>query len=134
MQTEAEAQSQHSRTAASHERAADLREPQLFSLCEVYPRTGRTHQIRAHFAGSGYPLVGDIKYGGPPLSECAINGCSDTAGRLFLHAARLRFTTADWDGSADQRVHEVSAPLPRVLSTVLEGMTKIDGNGSAKSQ
>lgn len=42
--------------------------------------SGRTHQIRAHLAALGCPLLGDLAYGGPP------------AARLMLHAARLRFT------------------------------------------
>jgi RluA family pseudouridine synthase len=40
-------------------------------------RTGRTHQIRAHLAGEGLPIVGDDRYGGPP------------GPRLALHAHRL---------------------------------------------
>ena len=90
----------------------------------------------AHFAGSGYPLVGDVKHGEPPLSECGADSGSDTAGRLFLHAARLRFTAADWpDGSAERRVrYEASAPLPQALSTVLGGMTKIESDGGVGAE
>lgn len=39
------------------------------SLVLIAPLTGRTHQIRVQLAGQGYPLLGDKKYGGPPLPE-----------------------------------------------------------------
>ncbi|HEY0319315.1 MAG TPA: RluA family pseudouridine synthase [Solirubrobacterales bacterium] len=62
-----------------------------FEVLEVLPResylearleTGRTHQIRAHFAAIGHPLAGDVTYGG---------GRRYGLERQFLHAHRLAF-------------------------------------------
>ena len=51
------------------------------SLLEVKPRTGRTHQIRVHFAAIGHPIVGDVVYGKR----------SSLLARQFLHAWRIAF-------------------------------------------
>jgi 23S rRNA pseudouridine1911/1915/1917 synthase len=52
-----------------------------YTLLEVTPETGRTHQIRVHLAAIGYPVLGDAVYGvkSPHLP------------RQFLHASRLGF-------------------------------------------
>ena len=52
-----------------------------FSLVSLRPRTGRTHQLRAHVAYLGLPIVGDLRYGG--------GAGPGGLGRQFLHAARL---------------------------------------------
>jgi len=71
-----------------------------YSLVEVELITGRSHQIRAHLASIGHPLVGDMKYGG---KEIRSNHGSWALGRTTqaLHAARLII-----DGK------EIIAPLP----------------------
>lgn len=51
--------------------------PTASSLLAVRLETGRTHQVRVHLAAIGHPVVGDDRYGGPPLH------------RMFLHAAEL---------------------------------------------
>jgi 23S rRNA pseudouridine955/2504/2580 synthase len=58
-----------------------------FTLLEVTIKTGRTHQIRVHLAGNGYPIVGDDKYG-----DFALNKALQKRGfkRMFLHAWHLQ--------------------------------------------
>ncbi len=52
-----------------------------YSLLEVRPKTGRTHQIRVHLAAIGHPVLGDATYGAK----------TDLIARQFLHAHRLGF-------------------------------------------
>ena len=70
-----------------------LERGEAYALLEVKPVTGRMHQIRAHMAHIGMPLVGDILYGGP------------IAPRLMLHSWRLVFS----DRQGTSRAYE--APL-----------------------
>ncbi|MBL0058041.1 MAG: RluA family pseudouridine synthase [Elusimicrobia bacterium] len=58
------------------------------ALLLVRPVTGRRHQIRAHLAGIGHPVLGDPLYGPPPRP---VGG----APRLMLHAGRLAFPHPD---------------------------------------
>ena len=79
------------------------------TLVELVLHTGRTHQIRAHFAAIGHPVVGDTLYGAPRGLRAGARQLAPLE-RNFLHAARLGFThpsTGAWV--------EVRAPLPRDL-------------------
>lgn len=86
-----------------------------FTVLELLPRetylearleTGRTHQIRTHFAAIGHPLIGDATYGG-----------ADRYGlsRQFLHAHRLAFRHP----RTGERL-EFTSPLPADLAAALE--------------
>ena len=77
------------------------------SFVEVHTETGRTHQIRVHFASTGHPLVGDILYGKR----------SPLLGRHFLHAHCLGFRHP-----SSNEFLEFTAPLPRELSAVLDNL------------
>jgi 23S rRNA pseudouridine1911/1915/1917 synthase len=76
------------------------------SLVEAHPLTGRTHQLRLHFAYLGCPIAGDTVYGRrkPTLR----------LKRQFLHAARLSLTLP---GTARRMTFE--APLPPDLEAAL---------------
>ncbi len=54
----------------------------------LYPRTGRTHQLRVHLASLGHPILGDHTYGGRKV--CAIQEVE--IPRVMLHARTLGFT------------------------------------------
>lgn len=53
-----------------------------YTLIQATPQTGRTHQIRAHLAMTGFPIAGDRLYGSPQ---------ADQFERLMLHACSLNF-------------------------------------------
>ena len=75
-----------------------LQDLEEYSLLRVVPHTGRTHQIRAHLAHLGHPVVGDKIYIDPRIFERYIHeGWQEDmrhvvkASRLLLHASRLCF-------------------------------------------
>ncbi|MCK4275363.1 MAG: RluA family pseudouridine synthase [Phycisphaerae bacterium] len=67
-----------------------------FTLLELYPQTGRTHQLRVHAGYIGHPIVGDRMYGGGPIYRTQLQGRGDEAadpliGRQALHARMIEF-------------------------------------------
>jgi len=84
-----------------------------FALVEARPRTGRTHQIRAHLRAVRLPIVGDPKYGDPRRDPDwrALTGLR----RQFLHAWRVRLAHPADPG----RTIEVESPLPPDLRRAL---------------
>src|SRR6202140_4785932 len=84
------------------------------TLVEAGLHTGRTHQIRAHFAAIGHPVAGDTLYGAPRNLRAGTRNLP-LLERNFLHAARIGFShpkTGSWV--------EVHAPLPKDLRLYFE--------------
>ena len=76
------------------------------SFVSLKPVTGRQHQLRAHMAIIGHPILGDAKYpSGAGLPEGIEN-------RLHLHARRISFPHPSGEGVVD-----VTAPLPEHMET-----------------
>ena len=89
-----------------------------FALVEARPHTGRTHQIRTHLAGRGFPLCGDPLYGGPrtltlPGGEVLV------APRHLLHARSLAFTHPRENGPL-----QIIAPLPEDFQPFLKNIVE----------
>jgi len=77
-----------------------------FSFVEIYPQTGRTHQIRVHLAFKGHPILGDVKYGN-----------SEGFSRLALHALDLGFRHPRTDKQLN-----FSSSIPEEFSGFLKGL------------
>jgi 23S rRNA pseudouridine1911/1915/1917 synthase len=73
-----------------------------FSLIQVQPKTGRTHQIRTHFKAIGHPLLGDSVYGSP----------SKIIDYHALHATELTFS---YQGTS----YHFTSPLDKALQKII---------------
>jgi len=82
-----------------------------YSLLEVYPKTGRTHQIRVHLASIGHPVVGDKLYG-KKRENLGLN-------RQFLHAESIEFS------SVAGRKIRMETELPKDLEVALCSLSEI---------
>jgi len=80
-----------------------------YTLIEVTPMTGRTHQIRIHLSAIGYPVIGDPIYG---IKAAQLN-------RQFIHAYRLGFRLP-----STKQHQEFTSPLPVDLEQTLEHLAR----------
>ncbi len=90
---------------------------ETLSLVELYPETGRTHQIRVHLKYIGHPIFADFLYAGRKTAR----NDRKLLSRVFLHAAKISFlhpTTA--------AELEFESPLPEELQTFLNSLEKVD--------
>lgn len=81
----------------------------LTSLVRLFPKTGRTHQIRVHLAHLGCPIYSDEKY----LTRSLVVPDRERLSHHFLHAEKIGF----FDMGGGYR--EVSAPLPSDMTELL---------------
>ena len=85
----------------------------VFSLVNVFPKTGRTHQIRIHMKHLGHPLVADTFYAGRKTARNDRRWCL----RMFLHAKGISFS----DPASGETV-KVESLLPDDLASVIDSL------------
>ena len=92
-----------------------------FALLEAELKTGRTHQIRVHLASSGFPIVGDDKYGDFGLNKALQKADGERVAlkRMFLHAYQVTFRHPDTGAQVT-----LNAPLPQECERFLKSIGK----------
>ena len=84
-----------------------------YTLLEVFPKTGRKHQIRCHFSYLGHPIAGDKIYGFKNQK------CPKSLKRQFLHADYIKIKLISGE------YKELFSPLPEDLKLCLKNLKKI---------
>lgn len=91
------------------------------TMVSIRPETGRTHQIRVHFAAAGHPILGDRVYGGEETPAAR------AVPRQMLHARKLGFPHPSTGTPVS-----AEAPLPADFAALLEGLRAAKKNAPAK--
>lgn len=87
-----------------------------WTLLEVWLVTGRTHQIRAHLASIGHPIIGDGKYGNREVNQLCLKKYG--LNHQLLHAIRLEMPPIE--GELSQLSEQsFTAPLPKLFLTII---------------
>jgi 23S rRNA pseudouridine955/2504/2580 synthase len=106
---------------ASHTIFSLIRKYGDYTLLEAELKTGRTHQIRVHLSASGFPIVGDDKYGDFTLNKAMqkAEGQRIAFKRMFLHAHSITFTHPETGKSVT-----LKAALPKECEQFLKSLEK----------
>lgn len=107
---------------AAHTVFSLLRRYGEYALLEAELKTGRTHQIRVHLSASGFPIVGDDKYGDFTLNKALQKAEGERIAfkRMFLHAHQITFTHPDSGKSVT-----LKAALPPECQRFLQSLEKV---------
>ncbi len=95
------------------------------TLMRAFPKTGRTHQVRAHLTYIHHPIVGDELYSGRQwkgIQDVALRQLIGSFGRPALHAHRLAFAHP-----IDGRRMEFQSTLPNDLRALLDDLRRARG-------
>ena len=93
-----------------------------YTAVDLFPKTGRTHQLRVHMSSIGHPIVGDSLYGGRAVSEHDLTGCGSSEPIIehqALHARRIRLMHP-----IGEKPLELEASLPPHITRIVELLEK----------
>jgi 23S rRNA pseudouridine1911/1915/1917 synthase len=99
--------------APHHASEIELKKGSVYSFVRARPATGRTHQLRVHFASIGFPIVGDSLYGATRHDALS----RALAPRHLLHASEVVFELP----SSGKAIH-LYAPLPEDMQRVIDAL------------
>ena len=116
-----------SRTTSPKESATDYvvdrRYGKVAAHVLLYPRTGRTHQLRVHLTSLGHPILGDHTYGGRKV--CTVDGVE--IPRVMLHARTLGFTHP-----VTGKIEEFTRAVPDDMEKVMHALERLIIPGEKK--
>ncbi len=92
------------------------------TLVSVWPKTGRTHQIRVHFSENGFPVLADKVYGGKKSRPRNSGTVGALIKRHALHAKSLEFTHP-----VTGKLLEFSTKIPEDMISVIDFLRRQDG-------
>lgn len=82
-----------------------------FTFVELYPKTGRTHQLRVHLSHIGHPIMGDPVYGGGPVYRSQLEGRPEVAEGPIITRQALHARAIEFEHPRTKKQMRLEAPL-----------------------
>lgn len=96
-----------------------------YTLVELYPLTGRTHQLRVHMSYIGHPMIGDAMYGGGPLYRSQLEGRAHEAVGPLITRQALHAHTIEFRHPRTNAEMKLEAPWPKDFTETLRELQSL---------
>jgi 23S rRNA pseudouridine1911/1915/1917 synthase len=101
-----------------------LEEFRGFSLLQLTPRTGRTHQIRVHLSYMKHPIVADDMYGGKPVYQWQLADAEPVPEEPIINRVALHAWMLEFKHPTTSQIMKFEAPLPQDMQNLLDMLRK----------
>jgi len=95
-----------------------------FSLLELTPKTGRTHQIRVHLSYMKHPIVADDMYGGKLVYQWQLADSEPVVQEPVINRVALHAFSIEFKHPATEKIVRFEAPLPDDMQNLLDMLRK----------